>query len=67
MINTNVKKRITANQIMNHPWIVKNKGGCCEASVPHNHEEISRNVISKLRSYRGKSLLKRTAINILVK
>ena len=67
MMNINVKKRITANQIMSHPWIVKHKGGCCETTVPHDHEKITRDVISKLINYRGKSLLKKTAINVLVK
>ena len=53
--------------MIKHPWILKHKEGCCKAEGEHDHESISREVILKLRKYRGESLLKRTAINILVK
>lgn len=38
MICLDVKKRITANQIVKHPWIVKYKSGCCDEEKLHDHE-----------------------------
>jgi len=67
MICVDVKKRITAKKLSQHPWILKYKSGCCENDKPHDHEQISKEVIEKLRKFRGESLLKRTAINIMIK
>ena len=69
MITVNVKERISASEILNHPWILKyEKNGCCDdGDINHEHVDENKEAITRLRSYRGQSLLKRTSINLLVK
>lgn len=67
MITVNPKNRISAAKILSHDWIKKYEGGCCDNDQPHEHADEAKKVIESLKKYRGQSLLKRTAINILVK
>ena len=67
MIVVDPKKRITAQKMLEHPWIKKYEEGCCDNDQPHEHIEEAKAVVASLKKYRGQSLLKRTAINILVK
>lgn len=55
------KKRITAAEALHHDWI-KNFNESTAQSNP-----ISTDVYQHLKNYRGKSLLKKAAVNLLVK
>ena len=67
MILVDTQKRITAQDMLSHPWLEKHKEQCCEFVGPHEHDKISSEILAKLRTYKGESLLKRMSINILVK
>ena len=61
MIEKDPKKRISAKEALNHEWI-KNSN-----EIPGASSSISKDVYDHLKNYRGQSLLKRAAVNILVK
>lgn len=63
MIEVNPDKRITAKTAMEHPWI-KEVDACA-----HDENEIvlSQEIVTNLKNYRGESLLKKAAMNVLVK
>jgi calcium-dependent protein kinase len=61
MIEKDPKARITASEALNHDWI-KNFNDSTSLNNP-----ISNDVYQHLKDYRGKSLLKKAAVNLLVK
>jgi serine/threonine protein kinase len=67
MIKVDTSERISAAKILDHPWILQYKNKCETDECKHDHEKLSKEVVDKLRAYKGESILKRTAINILVK
>jgi len=53
-------KRLNCEQALKHPWF--------EINQQFNHDaKISQKVIQRLRRFKGVSLLKKAAMNILVK
>ena len=62
LIMVDVQERLTAQQALNHVWI-RDLGGTESISAPAMNAEIVEN----LRKYKGESILKRAAMNILVK
>ena len=62
MIEVDVKKRLTAQQALNHIWI-RDLGGQESIAEPGMNAEVVEN----LKKYRGESILKKAAMNILVK
>lgn len=53
MIVVDPKKRITAGDILNHPWIKKFEGGCCGDLGPHEHADEAKKIVAALKSYKG--------------
>ena len=54
MITVDPRARISAQDILKHPWITKyidNK--CCDADEPHEHEDEAKAAIEALRKYKG--------------
>jgi len=69
MIVVNPDLRISAAEALNHEWII-HKGGEHVADDHHKSLEIAKlntDVIENLRKYKGKSVIKRAAVNTLVK
>ena len=66
MIMVDVKKRIKADEILKHPWMVRN---CLASEVQHQAADqfLCENVIESLKKFRAKSLLKRELISIMVR
>ena len=66
MLDVNPKTRITASQAINHPWIEHIHCELCgiDHTKPVEHD---KHIINNLLNYKGKSVLKRAAINTLVK
>jgi len=64
MLVVDPKKRITGQQALHHPWfqLHANATGESESTV-----RISRNVLNRLRSFKGESTFKQAAMNLLVK
>jgi serine/threonine-protein kinase HSL1 (negative regulator of Swe1 kinase) len=64
MLELDPKKRITCEGILNHPFITEIDKIDCE----HKHSEIMNSgIIKKLEEYRGRSVLKRELLHILVR
>ena len=61
MINIDKKKRITNEQILEHPWMKKVLG------ENHLDVEFDPEIIDNLKKFRGQSMLKKAALNVLVK
>jgi len=70
MLKMNPDKRITSRKALDHPWI-KNEGGLDLEMVPLTmtkaQSSVHSDVVENLRNYRGKSLLKRAAVNTFIK
>jgi len=69
MLEMDPNKRITSRNALDHPWI-KNEGLDLEMVKPKMTKVISAvksNIVENLRNYRGKSLLKKAAVNIFIK
>lgn len=65
MLIVNPKKRISVEQALQHPWIKRS-----EHAHDHDHSKCDQfpvETIKNLKSFKGKSLLKKAAMNILVK
>ena len=60
MITVNKKKRITAEQMLSHPWLTKFRESGKEV-------ELDSEVIDNLKRFKGQSVLKKAALNVLVK
>jgi serine/threonine protein kinase len=58
------KLRLTASQILKHPWF--NKFGPAQ-TVTKSVDQLDVKTFAKLRSYKGVSHFKRAAMNILIK
>lgn len=65
MLRVDPKKRITISKALKHPWIKE-----AEKSE-HSHDQkcdaFDKNILENLKKYRGQSLLKKCAMNLLVK
>ena len=59
------KKRLTAGQALEHQWFKDIEQQC----KSHNHQakDISRDVLGRLGEFKGVSVLKKAAMNMLVK
>lgn len=59
------KKRLTAGGALEHEWFKEIEKNCHN----HNHKakEVNRDVVSRLSEFKGVSLLKKAAMNMLVK
>ena len=68
MITVDHKARITALDALSHPWfdIIKDTGLIKSMSMKEQ-QEMDREVLQRMNSYRGQSLLKKAAVNVLVK
>ena len=64
MITLDPSKRITAQQALSHDWI-KFLGG--EGTIEQGEPTMNAEVVNNLKNYRGESILKKAAMNILVK
>mgnify|MGYP002632395295 CR=1 FL=1 len=71
MIVVDTDKRITALDAMNHPWILEASAIIRKETMKETTDEESsafnKEVVENLRKYRGQSILKRAAMNVLVK
>jgi calcium-dependent protein kinase len=73
MICVDPKKRISAREAMNHPWIKGGEEYTRQTSiieglpVDKNIHVLNSQIIESLKRYRGESLLKKAAMNVLVK
>ena len=66
MLTLKPKKRITADEILKHPWITETNREYYKCS--HDHRlQMDSDIIAKLEAYQGKSALKRELLHILVR
>jgi calcium-dependent protein kinase len=70
MLQVDVKKRVTAREAMDHPWI--KAGDDLNKSIKRGEtveldQHLNLEVVQALKKYRGESLLKKAAMNVLVK
>lgn len=65
MITVDHKARINAMDAINHPWfnIIGKKSHLNE----EQQAQMDKDVLKRMQSYRGQSLLKKAAVNVLVK
>lgn len=68
MITVDHNARIKPLEAINHPWfkIIENKSLIKSMSM-NDQQEMDREVLQRMNSYRGQSLLKKAAVNVLVK
>ena len=62
LLVVSTKKRFDGKQALNHPWFEMHRQGKLS-----NEANLDNNVIARLKSYKGESLFKRAAMNMLVK
>jgi hypothetical protein len=55
-------KRIVVSDILNHPWVTSFK----EIPEVILTKEFDHEILERMRSYKGESLLKKAAMNIFV-
>ena len=60
MLNINPKARLSAQEALSHKWF--NMTNCPKVDL-----KIDKNIMKNLQSFRGKSKLKKAAMNMLVK
>lgn len=59
-------KRITALKAIQHPWIAKREEK--DHVLPEDEQKaLDRQIVENLKKYRGESILKKAAMNVLVK
>ena len=63
LLVVNEKKRLSGVDALKHPWFQKFKAG----NIENVDQKLNSNVLSRLKSYKGVSHLKRAAMNMLVK
>jgi serine/threonine protein kinase len=68
MLTVDHTKRITPLKALDHPWfkIIDDKSVIRSMSKVEQ-VEMDRDIVQRMQSYRGQSLLKRAAVNVLVK
>ena len=68
MITVDHTARITALECLNHQWFnqLSNKDLIKSMSLAEQ-SQMDREVLQRMQSYRGQSLLKKAAVNVLVK
>lgn len=59
------KKRLSAGQALEHEWFREIEKAC--SSHNHKAKDINRDVVNRLSEFKGVSLLKKAAMNMLVK
>lgn len=59
------KKRLTAGQAMDHQWFKEIEKSC--ANHDHKAKDIKKEVLGRLGEFKGVSVLKKAAMNMLVK
>jgi len=57
---------MTALQGLDHQWI-KNAGGLTSNLNSEEQAKLDKEVVSNLKKWRGQSILKKAAMNVLVK
>ena len=68
MITVDNKARITSLDAINHPWFkIIDKGSLIKSMSLNDQTEMDKEVLQRMNSYRGQSLLKKAAVNVLVK
>ena len=65
MICVDPSKRISAIECLSHEWI-KNHDSTANLSADEQ-DKLNQEIICNLRKYRGESILKKAAMNVLVK
>ena len=66
MIHVDPETRITAVQALNHQWFKSNTSSPVKMSQ-EDQDLLNKQVVEKLKKYRGQSQLKKAAFNVLVK
>ena len=61
---TDPKYRCTGKEALEHPWFSKFSE---DAHVDHDVDELDLDIIKRLQSFKGESILKKAAMNMLVK
>ena len=65
MIEVDPKKRITADEVIKHPWMTTNLEKCEHGGEAHHaHSEL---ILDNLKKYKGQSVLKQTVLSLVVK
>lgn len=64
MLVRDPKKRLSAVQVLDHPWFMK---FAQHQTVPDEVDRLDASCIERLRDYKAGSYFKRAAMNILVK
>lgn len=68
MITVDPKQRINAHDAINHDWFkILNDKNLIKSMSMHDQQELDKEVLQRMNSYRGQSLLKKAAVNVLVK
>lgn len=68
MIVVDPTQRLDALQALKHPWFdILNEKGISRQLSKVEQQEIDKQVVQRMQSYRGQSLLKKAAVNVLVK
>ena len=68
MICLDPQKRITAREAIDHPWIKKGDDfGRQMSQIDDTDKVLHEEIIESLKQYRGVSMLKKAAMNVLVK
>lgn len=68
MMQIDPDKRITAVEALEHPWFKIFESGEEESKISQaDREKFQKDVVENLKKYRGMSVLKKAAMNILIK
>lgn len=65
LLVVDAKKRLSASQALDHPWFKQIEEAC--KSHDHKGKDINREVLGRLGQFKGVSVLKKAAMNMLVK
>ena len=65
MLTVNPEKRITGRQALEHPWIKNHVHFSPNDENIPERAKIKGDVLDNLKAYRGRSVLKRKAVNLL--
>ena len=67
MILVDHKARISALEALKHPWFANMIQAQNTPVTDADQVEMDKEVLKRMQSYRGQSLLKKAAVNVLVK